>query len=121
MKKILKQSVLRAKKLRGNATLPEQKLWLFLRKSQLNGLKFRRQQPIGKYIVDFLCCSKKIIIELDGGQHNEHRNIEYDKERDLFLKNEGYSVIRIWNNDILNNIDEVMDYLYEETQSITHP
>ena len=115
MKKLLRQTISRAKLLRTNATLPEQKLWLYLRKSQLNGLKFRRQQPVGKYIVDFLCCSKKIIIELDGGHHNEQKNIEYDTDRDFFLTNEGYRVIRIWNNDIMNNIDEVMNYLYNET------
>ena len=70
-----------AKDMRDNPTPPEAILWNYLKKSQLNGLKFRRQQPIGKYIVDFLCCSKKIIIELDGGQHSE--NEKYDELRGL--------------------------------------
>lgn len=114
-----KLSILNSKTLRNNATIPEKILWAHLKKSQLNGLKFRRQQPIGKYIVDFLCCSEKIIIELDGGQHNNLENIKYDKTRDEFLKNEGYNIIRIWNNDILNNIDNVMQYLDNLTKSPT--
>ena len=110
---------LNAKNLRNNATLPEQILWNKLRKSQFNNLKFRRQQPVGKYIVDFICCSEKIIIELDGGQHNEIKNINYDKIRDNFLQQEGYTVIRIWNNDILNNIDNVMEYINNKIKSPT--
>ncbi len=107
-----------AKDLRNNPTPAEKILWQYLKKSQLNGLKFRRQQPIGKYIADFLCCSSKIIIELDGGQHNSDTNIEYDEKRDNFLKKEGYQVIRIWNNDIYDNIEGVMEYLNNE---IKHP
>lgn len=106
-----------AKDLRNNPTQPEQILWSYLKKSQLNGLKFRRQQPIGKYIVDFLCCSKKLVIELDGGQHCETE--EYDKTRDNFLETEGYKVIRIWNNDIYDNIEGVMEYLNNITTSPT--
>ncbi len=95
--------------MRNNPAPAEAILWLYLRKSGLNGLKFRRQQPVGKYVVDFLCCSKKIIIELDGGQHSE--NQEYDKVRDEFLAKEGYKVIRIWNNQIFNNIEGVIEYI----------
>lgn len=114
--KIQKQN---AKDLRNNSTDAEKLLWKHLQKSQLNGLKFRRQQPIGKYIVDFLCCSEKIIIELDGGQHNDDFKIEYDIKRDKFLQNEGYEVIRIWNNDIYGNIEGVMEYLNNITKN--HP
>ena len=114
--KIQKQN---AKNLRNNPTEPEFTLWQYLRKKQLNGLKFRRQQPIGKYIVDFLCCSEKIVIELDGGQHNETSNFQYDTERDIFLKNECYKVIRIWNNDILNNKEGVIEYLMNNTHPLT--
>ena len=102
--KIQKQN---AKNMRNNPAQAEAVLWSYLRKNGLYGLKFRRQQPIGKYIVDFLCCSKKIIIELDGGQHSESQ--EYDKIRDEFLVQEGYKVIRIWNNQIFDNIEGVMD------------
>ena len=103
--------------MRNNPTTPEAILWRYLKKSQLNGLKFRRQQPIGKYIVDFLCCSEKLIIELDGGQHCEQAN--YDNLRDKFLMDEGYKVIRIWNNNIYDNIEGVMEYLNNQTKSPT--
>ena len=112
--KIQKQN---AKNMRNNPAPAEAILWLYLRKSGLNGLKFRRQQPVGKYVVDFLCCSKKIIIELDGGQHSESQ--EYDKIRDEFLVQEGYKVIRIWNNQIFDNIEGVMEYINTFIESPT--
>ena len=89
----------------------EKILWFYLQKKQFHNLKFRRQQPIGNYIVDFACLEKNIIIELDGGQHNETHNIEYDAKRDEFLKSHGFKVIRIWNNEIFENIDGVLEYL----------
>lgn len=97
-----------AKNLRNNSTKPEQILWQYLRNSQLEGVKFRRQQPIGSYIVDFMAAQEKIIIELDGGQHNENLNIQMDKIRDEYLATQGYTVIRFWNNDIYNNIEGVL-------------
>ncbi len=97
----------RARTLRKNMTKQERILWQFLRKKSINNLKFRRQYPIGKYIVDFICNEKKIIIEIDGGQHNEVKNIAYDKERTKYLESKGYKVIRFWNNDIDNNIEGV--------------
>ena len=112
--KIQKQN---AKNMRNSPAPAEAILWLYLRKSGLNGLKFRRQQPVGTYVVDFLCCSKKIIIELDGGQHSE--NQEYDNIRDEFLKKEGYKVIRIWNNHIFNNIEGVIEYIKTCVESPT--
>ena len=105
-----KNTQFKAIKLRNNATKQEKKLWQYLNKSQL-GYKFRRQQPIGNYIADFFCSSLNLIIELDGGQHNEKQNIEYDKKRTEFLNNQGYKVLRIWNNDIDNNIEGVIDYI----------
>ncbi len=107
---ISKKAQLNAKDLRNNPTLQEQKLWQYLRKSNL-GYKFRRQQPIGNYIVDFFCPELKIIIELDGGQHNEPENINYDKKRDDFLTKQGFRIIRIWNNEIDNNIEGVIEYI----------
>ena len=89
----------------------EKILWFYLQKKQFHNLKFRRQQPIGNYIVDFACLEKNIIIELDGGQHNETHNIEYDAKRDEFLKSHGFKVIRIWNNEIFENTDGVLEYL----------
>ncbi len=97
-----------ARNLRKQSTKQEELLWNLLRNRQFSNLKFRRQYPIGKYIVDFVCIKKKIIIELDGGQHNFNKNIEYDNERTQFLENLGYKVIRFWNNDIDDNLDGVI-------------
>ncbi len=105
---------LRAKKLRQNMTKEEIKLWNFLKNNQLLNLKFRRQVPIGNYIVDFLCHEKKLIIELDGGQHNEPENIEYDKQRTAFLEKMGYKVLRFWNNDVWSNFSAVTDKIKSE-------
>lgn len=97
----------KARILRKNMTKQERILWTFLRKKNINNLKFRRQYPIGNYIVDFICNEKKLIIEIDGGQHNENKNITYDQERTKYLESKAYKVIRFWNNDIDNNIEEV--------------
>ena len=97
----------KARTLRKNMTKQERILWQFLRKKSINGLKFRRQYPVGNYIVDFICNAKKLIIEIDGGQHNEDKNIIYDNERTKYLETKGYKVIRFWNHDIDNNIESV--------------
>ncbi len=70
---------------------------------------FRKQQPVGPYIVDFVCNSKKLIIEVDGGHHAEEQ--EYDAERTQFLENAGYKVLRFWNNEILENIEGVAEII----------
>ena len=98
----------RARELRKNSTPHEQMLWRLIRNRNFKNYKFRRQYPIGNYIVDFICREKRLIIELDGGQHNEENNINYDKLRTEFLNNMGYKILRIWNNDIENNIEGVM-------------
>lgn len=103
--------------LRKNMTTQERILWQFLRKKSINGLKFRRQYPIGNYIVDFICNEKKLIIEVDGGQHNKDKNIIYDEERTKYLETKGYKVIRFWNYDIDNNIEgvyqKILKYLFD--------
>ncbi len=96
-----------ARNLRKNITSQEQKLWNLLRNRQFFGVKFVRQYPIGPYIVDFVCRRKKLVIELDGGQHNTDENIEKDNERTEFLRSKGYTVIRFWNNEIDSNIEGV--------------
>ena len=101
------------KTLRKNMTVQEKTLWNILRNNKFYGLKFRRQVPIGNYIVDFVCEIHNMIIELDGGQHNEPDNIEYDKQRTEFLENKGYKVLRFWNNEIDNNIDGVCEVIYK--------
>ncbi len=99
-----------ARTLRRNQTPQELKIWELLRNNQLNGYKFKRQHPIGNYIADFICKERKLIIEIDGGQHNEEEALQYDEERTQYLQSKGYKVIRFWNNDIDNNLDGV----YEE-------
>ena len=101
----------KARELRQNSTPQEIMLWTLLRNRQYKNYKFRRQYPIGNYIVDFICREKRLIIELDGGQHNEPNNIEYDNERTEFLKSKGYKVIRFWNNDVDNNIEGVFEVI----------
>ena len=102
-----------AKLLRKNITSQERKLWNILRNNQFHGLKFKRQVPIGNYVADFVCEIHNIIIELDGGQHNEQTIIENDKKRTKFLENIGYKILRFWNNEIDNNIDGVCDVIYK--------
>ena len=99
----------RAKELRKNQTDAEKVLWNKLRNRQINGYKFRRQVPVGAYIVDFMCVSVKLIIELDGGQHAEQQ--DYDQKRSAYLETKSFQVIRFWNNEILTNIDGVLDSL----------
>jgi very-short-patch-repair endonuclease len=96
-----------AKNLRKNSTDAEHILWHQLRAKQLSGTKFRRQQPIKNYIVDFVSFEKRIIIELDGGQHAE--NAQEDHERDGILSEEGFKVLRFWNNEVLENLDGVLE------------
>ena len=102
------QPISQARDLRKKETESEQILWSWLRDNQLNGAKFRRQQPIGNYIVDFVCFDKKLIIVIDGGQHNEEQFIKKDEERTRWLQSEGFRVIRFWNNDVLTNTDGVI-------------
>lgn len=97
-----------AKKLRKNSTPQEIILWSRLKNRRFQDLKFRRQYPLGKYIVDFLCLEKRIIIELDGWQHKEENQERYDKKRNKFLKSLNYKVIRFWNNEVNDNLDGVL-------------
>ena len=97
-----------ARNLRKNATIQERRLWNLLKNRRFHNLKFKRQSPIGNYIVDFLCIDNKVIIEIDGGQHNENDNKLLDEIRTEYLKSKGYKVIRFWNNEIYENIDGVL-------------
>ena len=103
----------KSRQLRKNMTSQERKLWSIIRERRFFGYRFRRQFPIGSYIVDFVCREKRIIIEIDGGQHNEIQNIEYDNKRTEFLKSEGFQVIRFWNYDVDNNMDGIYERLKE--------
>ncbi len=88
----------------------EQTLWYYLRGKRFLGYKFKRQVPIGNYIVDFLCTDNKTIIELDGAGHLEPIQIQHDNEREIYLKEKGYKVIRILNNE-LENMESVLEYI----------
>jgi len=99
-------------------TDPERCLWKYIRNRQLEGYKFRRQQVIGDYIVDFVNFEKKIIIEIDGGQHNIYKS--RDTERDKRLKELGFKVIRFWDNDVLFNVEGFLEKIREEILS-PHP
>ncbi|MBI2182528.1 MAG: endonuclease domain-containing protein [Deltaproteobacteria bacterium] len=105
----------RARALRKNSTEVERLLWRHLRMWQLDGYKFRRQQPIGNYIVDFVCLEKRLIIELDGGQHAEQG--DYDAQRDTWLRDQRFTVLRFWNNDVLINVEGVAARIFETLKS----
>ena len=96
-----------AKDLRKNSTLAEGILWRNLRAKKFEGIKFRRQQPIENFIVDFVSFEKRVIIELDGSQHAE--DTSKDIERDMVLESNGYTVLRFWNNEIFENLDGVLE------------
>jgi len=107
-----------AKILRKQSTPMEIKLWNRLRARRLMGLKFRRQCPLGSYIVDFICIEKRLIIEVDGGQHNEPEHQIYDERRTEFLNQSGYNVLRFWNNEVLLQFDAVMDQIYTHVSCV---
>ena len=104
--------ITRARNLRKRMTDAEIKLWQALRLKQIMGIRFRRQVPLGKYIVDFVSHEIKLIIELDGGQHNEKAQIEYDTERTKWLETQGYRIQRFWNNEVLLHFDTVLDKIW---------
>ena len=96
-----------AKTLRSEQTEAEQRLWYHLRAHRFMGMKFKRQKPIGRYIVDFICHECNLILELDGGQHQE--NAGYDQVRDAWLKEQGYVVLRFWNHEVMQQIGDVLE------------
>ena len=99
-----------AKHLRRNMTDAERLLWRHLRSHRLAGEKFRRQQPLGGYVVDFVHFGARLIVEADGGQHNTSH---HDAQRDAWLKAQGFRVLRFWNNEILLNTDDVLAVIFE--------
>jgi very-short-patch-repair endonuclease len=100
----------RARALRHNSTRAELLLWNKLRGRQLAGFKFVRQEPIGRYVVDFLCRELRLIVEVDGGQHAVSRT---DSLRDQWLRDRNYRVLRFWNNDVLGNIEGVLETILD--------
>ncbi|NOT12459.1 MAG: endonuclease domain-containing protein [Methylococcaceae bacterium] len=94
-----------AKYLRSHQTDAEQRLWYHLRAHRFMNLKFKRQRPIGRYIVDFVCLEYRLIIEADGGQHGD----EADQLRDIWLKTQGFTILRFWNHEILQQTEAVLE------------
>jgi len=100
-------SIATARKLRRNPTDAEARLWARLRRKQIDGHRFRRQVPLGPYVADFVCLDARLIIEVDGGQHDERA--ELDAWRTAWLEANRFRVLRFWNNDVLQNIDGVVE------------
>ncbi|MFZ3137707.1 MAG: DUF559 domain-containing protein [Thermodesulfovibrionales bacterium] len=107
---------LKAKILRKNFTDTERLLWKYLRAKQMGEYKFRRQEPIGRYIVDFVCQKKRVIIEVDGSQHFMEK--ERDSKRDNWLKGQGYQILRFWNNEVLTNTIGILEVILN---NLKHP
>jgi very-short-patch-repair endonuclease len=99
----------KARLLRKNQTFAEAALWQRLRNREFCGHKFRRQVPIGPYVVDFLCNAARIIVEVDDGQHA--KQVHEDTMRDAYLRSHGYEIVRFWNNEVLGNLDGVLQSL----------
>jgi len=107
-----------ARDLRKDMTEAEHKLWNHLRNKNLDGYRFRRQHPIGPFIVDFVCVSEKLIIEVDGATHGEEVETTYDVGRTEFLENQGWRVVRYGNEEIYKNPDDVLDDIYAHLKGV---
>ena len=103
-----------AKRLRTSTTPHERALWRALKELPTERTHFRRQAPIGPYVVDFFCPAAHLIIELDGGHHNEDEIARRDSERQLWLEKEGYRVVRFWNSEITGDLNAVLERIYVE-------
>ena len=101
----------KARQLRRDSTQAESTLWRHLRGRQLAGYKFRRQVPLGQYVVDFVCFERRLIIEIDGGHHQDQA--VYDRERTEWLESQGFRLVRFWNNEVLRHRDAVAQVILE--------
>lgn len=106
----------RAKAMRQEMSEAEAKLWQHLRAGRLNGYKFRRQQPMGNYIVDFMCVTPKLIVEADGGQHAEQAG--YDHARTAYLNSLSFTVLRFWDHEILQQTNDVLTEILHVLQEL---
>lgn len=110
---VLRKTTERAQRLRREATPAERKLWARLKAKQLNGLQFRRQHPIGPYIVDFYCAALKLAIEIDGDTHGSEEALRRDEKRSAFIASKGVRIIRFWNSDIHERLDGALADILE--------
>ena len=106
-----------ARRLRRDATDVEQRFWLAVRDRRLGGFKFRRQVTIGPFVADFACIERRLIVELDGGQHDQ----EADAARTTYLEGLGWRVVRFWNNDVVENWEGVLQVVLVELNKSPHP
>ena len=106
------------RELRQSSTKVEKILWEYLRNRNLDGLKFRRQHPIYKFIADFYCHEKKLVVELDGTVHDDKMNAQYDEARTYELKGSGITVIRFRNSEVENNISSVLNEIRKVIEKI---
>ncbi len=114
-KRIVPITTARARLLRSNMTDVERRLWCAIRGKQLEGCRFRRQHPIGAYIVDFACVEEMLVVELDGGQHQSQKT--YDDTRSRYLNQQGWQVVRFWNSEVLESLDGVLEVIVEKLKS----
>lgn len=105
-----------ARTLRTHATEAERALWYHLRAARLRGYKFRRQTPLGRYIVDFVCFEARLIVEVDGGQHVEQQG--YDRQRTAWLEGQGFRVLRFWNTEVLGNVEGVKEVIVQACEGV---
>ena len=117
MRKDEKKSRPHVKNLRKNMTEAEVILWSKLRLKEQHGVRFRRQHPVGPYIADFACVAAKLIVEVDGATHSSDGEIAYDRKRDAYMIQRGWRVIRVSNNDVYKNLDNVCEMIL----SYSHP
>jgi very-short-patch-repair endonuclease len=110
-----------ARRLRAEASDAERKLWSYLRRKQMASLRFRRQHPIGPYIVDFYCSAAKLVVELDGSQHGEDKAVAYDRARTEWLEARGFHVLRIWNHEFFKNRDEALERIWRTLKDRVSP
>jgi very-short-patch-repair endonuclease len=101
-----------ARRLRANGTSAEGTFWRYLRRLETKGTHFRRQVPLGRYVVDFACLTSRLVVEVDGSYHGEEANRSHDEKRTRWLEAEGYRVLRFWNNDITQNPSGVLQIIH---------
>jgi very-short-patch-repair endonuclease len=108
----------RARALRRDAPFPERLVWSRIRSGQLEGWKFRRQHPVGRYIADFACVELRLIVELDGDTHGEATQVCRDAARTAYLEAEGWQVIRFWNAEVMDSLDGVLQQISDAARAI---
>ncbi|WP_235964888.1 endonuclease domain-containing protein [Caenimonas soli] len=119
LSRLRERAGVRARALRKGQTDAEALLWSRLRNRQVLDLKFRRQHPLGHYFADFACLEIRLVIELDGGQHNESAAADYDRVRAADMAALGFRTLRFWNNEVLNETDGVMEKIRQSAEALT--